>query len=188
MDKVDRRIKRTQRLLQESLIELTLEKGFDAVTIRDITERADVGYTTFFRHYQDKEALLADVLDAMRDEFRDLLLPHSITSNPEETGVLLFEYVIENADLCRVLLSSTNTMVLLRPMQEMGFEEAGVMFPGPQIREIPMDVASSHLMTSLVMLIRWWLDHEMPYTPTQMGKIAATLIIRPLIAALQNPQ
>ena len=47
-DKVDRRIKRTQKLLQEALIELTLEKGFDDVTIRDITERADVGYTTFF--------------------------------------------------------------------------------------------------------------------------------------------
>ncbi len=73
MEKVDRRIKRTQKLLQEALISLTLEKGYDEVTIREITDRADVGYTTFFRHYPDKEALLADVLNLMKEEFKVVL-------------------------------------------------------------------------------------------------------------------
>ena len=58
MAMLDRRVKRTQRLLAEALISLTLEKGYDAVSIRDITERADVAYATFFRHHEDKEALL----------------------------------------------------------------------------------------------------------------------------------
>src|SRR5205809_797707 len=48
----DRRVRRTQQLLAEALIALTLEKGYEAVTIRDITKRADVGYATFFRHYR----------------------------------------------------------------------------------------------------------------------------------------
>jgi AcrR family transcriptional regulator len=50
MDTHDRRVKRTQSALAKALIALTLEKGYDAVTIRDITERADIGYATFFRH------------------------------------------------------------------------------------------------------------------------------------------
>lgn len=187
MDRMDRRVKRTQKLLQNSLVALTLEKGYDAVTIRDLTDRADVGYTTFFRHYADKETLLAAVLDSMRVEFRELLTPHSIITAPEKTGVLLFEYVQENADLCRVLLDSTNTMALLRPVQEIGLQEAAEMFPYPADRPIPMDLAASHLITALVMLIRWWLDHDMSYPPEQMGQIAATLIIRPVIEALVAP-
>jgi len=186
MEKIDRRIKRTQRLLQQALVALTLEKGFDEVTIREITERADVGYATFFRHYPDKEALLADVLDSMRLEFRDLLMPHSIITEPETMGELLFQYVQENVDLCRVLLDSTNTMTLLRPVQEIGQQEIGWMFFGGGEREIPLDVSASHLMTSLVMLIRWWLENDMPYSPQKMGRIAAQLIIRPVIESLRD--
>ena len=185
MEKVDRRIKRTQKLLQEALISLTLEKGYDAVTIREITERADVGYTTFFRHYPDKESLLADVLNLMREEFQVELTPDLILSQPEKMGALLFEYVRENRDLCRVLLDSTNTMALLRPLQEMGLQEAEMMFGPPAGLQMMVDLAVNHLMTSLVLLIRWWLDHDMPYTPEKMGEIVAELIIRPVLVAVK---
>ena len=184
MEHTDRRVKRTHRLLQDALIGLTLEKGFEAVTIRDITDRADVGYATFFRHYPDKEALLADVLEAMKDEFQSLLAPYSIVSNPEETGTLLFEYVEKNCDLVRVLLNSTDTMSLLKPVHEIGLSDNTLMLNISKQSSVPVDVAISHLMSSLVMLIRWWLDHDMPYPPERMGQIAAELIIRPVIGAV----
>ena len=183
MDQTDRRVKRTHRLLQEALIGLTLEKGFDTVTIRDITDRADVGYATFFRHYPDKEALLADVLESMKDEFQSLLAPYSMFSNPEKTCTLLFEYVEQNCDLCRVLLNSTDTMSLLKPVQEIGLSDPSLMLNISGHSPVPVDIAISHLMSSLVMLIRWWLDHDMPYPPARMGQIAAELIIRPVIGA-----
>src|SRR5437667_12756071 len=71
----DRRVRRTQHLLARALIALTLEKGYEAVTIRDITECADIGYATFFRHYRDKDELLEDVLDVVLAELIDLLCP-----------------------------------------------------------------------------------------------------------------
>jgi AcrR family transcriptional regulator len=184
MEKVDRRIKRTQKLLQEALISLTLEKGYDGVTIREITDRADVGYTTFFRHYPDKETLLADVLNQMKEEFQVVLTPDLIVSEPAKMGKLLFEYVAKNRDLCRVLLDSTNTMALLRPVQEMGLQEAERMFSLSTDRQM-VDLAVDHLMISLVMMIRWWLDQDMPYTPEKMGNIMAELVIRPVIKAVQ---
>ena len=184
MEHTDRRVKRTHRLLQDALIGLTLEKGFEAVTIRDITDRADVGYATFFRHYPDKEALLADVLEAMKDEFQSLLAPYSMVNDPEKTGTLLFEYVEENCDLCRVLLDSTDTMSLLKPVQEIGLSDSTLMGNLSVQQSVPVEVAISHLMSSLVMLLRWWLDHDMPYPPERMGQIAAELIIRPVIGAV----
>lgn len=49
---LDRRVRRTRRALQDSLTSLILEKGYDAVTVEDITDRADLGRTTFYLHYK----------------------------------------------------------------------------------------------------------------------------------------
>ncbi len=182
---MDRRVKRTQKSLQDALVVLTLEKGYDGVTIRDITERADVGYATFFRHYPDKETLLADVLQAMKDEFIAFLAPDSMFTDPVKTGSLIFEYVRANSDLCRVLVNSTDTMSLIKPVQQLGLAENATLLSSASGGEgVPPDVAIDHLMTSLVMLIRWWLDHQMPYPPERMGKIAADLIIKPVIQSI----
>ena len=50
----DLRVRRTRKLLQQALIEGTVEKGFAALTVRDITGRAMVNRSTFYRHYLDK--------------------------------------------------------------------------------------------------------------------------------------
>jgi len=52
--KVDRRIQRTRQLLDDALIELILEKGYDKITVQNIVDQANVGRSTFFAHYLDK--------------------------------------------------------------------------------------------------------------------------------------
>jgi len=89
----DRRIRRTQQLLAQALIALTLEKGYEAVTIREITERADVGYATFFRHYHDKDALLQEVLDALVEEITGVLAPALPGGDPAVVGALMRRFV-----------------------------------------------------------------------------------------------
>src|SRR5437870_12231130 len=93
METQDRRIRRTQHLLAKALIALTLKKGYEAVTIRDITEHADIGYATFFRHYHDKDELLKDVLDVVLTELIHLLCPAIPDADPTIVGILLFRYV-----------------------------------------------------------------------------------------------
>lgn len=68
----DRRVRRTQRQLREALVSLILERGWDAVTVRDVTERADVGRSTFYVHYADKEALLVSGFDELHAEMAAL--------------------------------------------------------------------------------------------------------------------
>src|SRR5579884_984217 len=105
MEVQDRRIRRTQHLLAEALIALTLEKDYESVTIRDITARADIGYATFFRHYRDKDELLKDVLDVVLNELLELVcVPPA--ADPTATGLLLFRYVQEHEEVVRVLLKS----------------------------------------------------------------------------------
>jgi AcrR family transcriptional regulator len=60
---VDLRIQRTEIMIQEALISLISEKGFDAITIGDIAERAMVNRATFYRHYEDKYALVSAIFE-----------------------------------------------------------------------------------------------------------------------------
>ena len=56
--KPDRRVERTRRLLLSAFNEIIVESGFDAITVRDIIDRADVGRSTFYEHFDGKEDLL----------------------------------------------------------------------------------------------------------------------------------
>lgn len=175
----DRRVKRTQRLLAQALTELTLEQGYEAVTIRDITKRADVGYATFFRHYHDKDALLHDVLDVVLNDLMNLLLPQLPFANPAREGELIFRYVQTHSSLIRVLLSSQQPFALVQRMIEAGTQS--VLHKNVPLADapVPIEIAAHHLVASAIALIQWWLEHDMPYPPERMGQIYNDLIFRP---------
>jgi AcrR family transcriptional regulator len=59
-EKMDRRVQRTRELLKNALMQLIDEKGYDAITVQDVVERANVGRTTFYSHYESKDDLLLD--------------------------------------------------------------------------------------------------------------------------------
>ena len=61
----DLRIRRTHKFLQEAIIELINEKGFEAITVGDIAKRAMINRATFYRHYDDKYDLVAKILGAI---------------------------------------------------------------------------------------------------------------------------
>ncbi len=62
-DKHDRRSQRTRQLLSEAFVQLLREKGYSAITVSDIIERADIGRSTFYSHYRDKDDLFVNELD-----------------------------------------------------------------------------------------------------------------------------
>lgn len=181
MDKQDRRVKRTQNLLAKALIALTLEKGYDAITIRDITQRADVGYATFFRHYHDKDELLQDVLEVVLDELMHVFFASSYQGDPAVDGLLLFRYVQQHSEVIRVLLSSRGSSSLIQRIIEAVTQDVLSRQALLEGGIVPTEIAAHHLITSSITLVQWWLEHDMPYTPERMGEIYHELIIRPTI-------
>lgn len=178
MDVQDRRVKRTEQLLARALIALTLEKGYESITIRDITERADIGYATFFRHYRDKDALLQDVVDVVMEDLLRLLAPGATEGNPTMLGTLVFRYVQEHTEVVRVLLRSGNASPLLKRIIEAGTQETLRDHEPRENAVVPQEVAAYHLVASTIALIQWWLEHDMPYPPERMGKMYDELIYR----------
>ena len=178
----DRRVQRTQNLLAKALIALTLERGYEAITIQDITERAEVGYATFFRHYRNKEALLEEVVEVVLADLLERLSPPVPTNPPSEVGLLLFEFVETHSQLIQVLLHSRGLAQAMERVVETSTEKMLKDWQGLPDSPIPAEIAANHVVTASIALIQWWLDHNKPYPVSQMGQIYYQLIMQPTVS------
>lgn len=68
----DRRVRKTRRVLHEALVTLILERGWDAVSVSDVCEKADVGRSTFYVHFADKENLLLSGFDELHSAMEQI--------------------------------------------------------------------------------------------------------------------
>lgn len=190
MEKVrrpDRRIERTKRLLRDALISLISERGYPAITVQDITDRADVSRTTFYLHYRDKDELLHSSLSEMYGQFlkhmprlsRDLMMRH-----PEQIVEALritddFDHAGEYAEFYRTMFSERGSAAfvnhLLNTLTHMMETHFITPLAGDKA-QIPVPIIAAFLAGAQVNVIRWWLNgHQADYTPQQMADMVLML-------------
>jgi AcrR family transcriptional regulator len=188
---VDPRVRRTHRILRDALVSLILEKDYRSLTIKEITDRADVAYITFFRHYNGIDELLMEILDeGLAELLRHIETLAGKTEDPanEVEGRLIFEYIRQESDLFRILLKSQAVTRIRKSV----IQKISTMFQNScgflqrSNSYVPASIASNHMATSLLALIEWWLEHKMSPPPTQMGKIYKALIIDGTIRAVAS--
>lgn len=183
----DLRVRRTRRLLTQALIDLSAERPLDAITVRDLTERAEIGYATFFRHYESIEALLRGAVDDLRAELFELL-PLLAGDAPEQAGSLVFQHVQAQPGLYRLLLGTDRSLGLLDQIVDMGVVGLLESFEARPDAQVPVEVAAHHFICSFLNLIEWWLRHDQPHSPERMGEIYRELILYPTQAAALQPR
>ncbi|MGH2620175.1 MAG: TetR/AcrR family transcriptional regulator [Anaerolineales bacterium] len=101
--RVDPRVKRTRKLLQQALIELMAEKSFRSITVRDIAARATLNRVTFYAHFPDKHALLENTIRGLIQERLRNQLPNGSTLSPDNLARLILticEFVAEMDQHC----------------------------------------------------------------------------------------
>ena len=189
--KLDPRVKRTRRLLRDALVSLILEKDFASITIKEITDRAEVAYITFYRHYESLDQLLMEVLDEGLVELMthiETLAKQSHTSALETEGQLIFEYIGQKADLFRILLKSQSvTRVRRKVVRNIAAVFQKSCVPLERLgNQVTINMASNHIATSLLSLIEWWLENKMSPSPEQMGKVYKSLIIDSTVGAVSS--
>lgn len=174
----DARVTRTRRRLSNALLALALERPFETITIRDLTDRAEVGYATFFRHYDGIEDLLRDMLEGLLAELLGRLRPLG-RLDPVAAGAIVFQHAAEQSDLYRLLLRTDRSIDLLDRAVRVGIENLAETHEAKSDSSVPADVAANHFVRSFINLIEWWLEHEMPYAPDRMADIYRDLILIP---------
>ena len=193
----DRRIRRTQKLLGEALIALVLENGYKNITIQDVTDRADIGYRTFFRHYTGLDELFIDSAQTRLDELYELLnlsqangevidIYASFLGNddPSLRRVTLFKYIQDNQKIFRVLLLDNNLRFVLEPVMKMARKKTELLLSGLPKTGISISIIANHIIASVFALMRWWLENDMPHSPEKMSEIFTDLIVEPVWLAM----
>jgi len=204
--RIDRRVTRTRRQLKDALMALILEKGYDAVKIEEITERADLGRTTFYLHYRDKEELLLESMGSIVEELRtrvDEQLPSGgeiPLSNPQSESpiIMIFKHAEENANLYRIILQGEGAGRVARRMREI-VRQAAYEFFSKRLPNTPegqslqkksesgyssLDVITGYFSSALLGFIAWWLEQGMPYPPEQVAGMFSDLFFRGATHAL----
>lgn len=187
--KTDRRISRTRRQLRNSLMTLILERGYNAVTIEDITEQADLGRTTFYLHYRDKEELLLESLEAIAEDLKaqveqlaDLKMEDAhMRTNPV---AVVFRHVAENQDLYHVILKGEGGSKVASRIRDI-IEEAAVDFFTRRMSgfmaepaEVPKGVVAGYFASAMMGFVTWWLEKELPYSGDEAADLFMKLFFR----------
>jgi AcrR family transcriptional regulator len=176
------RVRRTQKLLREALVELIEERGFEALTIGEITERALVSRAAFYRNYRDKydlvEQIFAEAMSALLNAVGEIGAEH-----PPEIWVTFFEHIAEYERLYRALLGRKGSPWFVRKMRASlaGLvKERGHLPHGPDASARPVHTFSDEFVPDLVSTlfveaITWWLEQGRPYTPREIATRSALL-------------
>ena len=178
MNSTDRRAQRSKKMLGKALIELSSQKSYDSITIRDIVDKADVAYSTFFQHYHEKDSLLREVAADTIASF--MVVVKDIPQNsPYEVGCQIFQHVLKHEALYCIFL---NDQGVNRVFEEIKNELRLLMLNNlsDEVLEsdLPKEIVVNHILSSIFSLINWWLNNDKPYSVEKMAKIYEVLIIR----------
>ena len=183
---LDRRQRRTRKLLRDALMQLIVEKGFDSISVQEITDRADVSRATFYLHFRDKEDLL---FNSMRELYDDLADKVRLFTDPQDVLEQImagnheacleasdFEHVAEYANFYRVLLSEKGVasfIVKVRRYLAQIFQEQ-IVEPSLQVGSgprLPPEIIAHALAGTHIGIISWWLESGAHFTPAQMAQM-----------------
>jgi AcrR family transcriptional regulator len=179
-EKADRRVQRTRDLLRRALMQLIVEKGYDAITIQDITGRANLGRTTFYLHYQSKDDLLLDhhteLLELVKLEgwTREELLSEAVAD-----GLVAFlERVSAGRGIYMAINSAKDGELIRRRQQEQMVENLADsitrVFPDRTPR-MPLDVLCNYVVGAQLALIKWWMTQRNDYSAMHIAHMIQRL-------------
>jgi AcrR family transcriptional regulator len=182
----ERRRLQTRKLLIQTTLQLVLEKGYETISVQDITDRADLGRGTFYIHFKDKEEV---VWTAFQDRFLELEQEaHGQLDRDmpqvEFYGLLnIFRHVDKNRDLYRVMFGRQGSARLTARAQDYLTKvflydiRQATQHPQPNFN-LPEEFEAQLLTGMITRLLFWWLETPTDYTPEQMAAMTYEALYR----------
>lgn len=180
----DRRVQRTRRALREALIELILERGWDDVSVQHVCDRANIGRSTFYTHFADKEELLIGSLDDLRKGLRELA---QIEASGRPLGFVrgVIEHAEEQRRLFRAVIGKRSGHAVQQRFRHMLVELvhedlSAIVASGPHL-----DATARYLAGALMETLIWWLDTRNGFQAADVEKLF-TQLTTPVLAVLRK--
>jgi AcrR family transcriptional regulator len=181
----DARAVRTREALRDALLRLLDLKSLDEITIRDICDVGDVGYTTFFRHHPTKESLLDDVAAEQIGHLVGLSLAAADAADTRAGSLTLCTYVSKHRKLWSTLLTGGAESAMRSEFLRLSRQIAATRSQ-PGIWP-PADIISVLIAGSTIELLSWWLRQKKALTIEEVAKIHEEIIVTPALKAKHLP-
>ena len=183
IEPVDRRVRKTRRQLRECLITLLKEKKVQDITVRELTDMADLNRGTFYLHYKDVFDLLEKTEAELQEDFNQLVCKHDAVDLKQRPSVIfneIYSLVYDNADLIEILLGENGDLNFVNRLKQLIREKClkdwmEVFRSG---NAAAFDAFFSFIVSGCIGLVQYWLQTGLKETPEQMAKLTEHVITK----------
>lgn len=187
----DRRIQKTRKALHEALFSLMRERKYDSIPIKTLLDRANVGRSTFYLHYNDKDELLLEGLEGLGEWLHHEQAAATPAGKHERAigfSLALFQHAYDNKDLYKRLVGSRGWDIVRHRIEELLAElirkEAKPLFKKKGTTDISFDLFVYFLASSFMSVMTWWLNQEPPVPPEKINALFREIVMPTLAAHL----
>lgn len=190
----DRRVQRTRRLLHKALMSLILEKKYESITVQEILDRADVGRSTFYMHFQDKDQLLFSGFQYLQGflesvQAASVAVPGKSYERIVGFSLAMFEHAHEYRRVNRALLGSGAEVVVRRRIHSVlatiVSREVKLELQSRKRVNSPIspDLLGHFLVSTYISVLAWWLNSKNPVSPKDIN-VAYRHLVLPCLASI----
>jgi AcrR family transcriptional regulator len=180
----DRRTGRTRTLLEKAHLDVILKKGYEAMTVQDICDAADVGRSTFYAHYRGKDELRRSSFEHLRKLLTDRQASGGGSARTSAAGRLdfslaLFEHARDYLHVYRALLGTRGGAIGLGTIRRIlcdlvDTELERTTASGPT--DIPRDLMVQYIVGGCMAMLTWWLDRGAKLPPERMDAMFRSML------------
>lgn len=193
---IDRRAARTRKALHQALLTLMLRKGYEALSVQDIIDEADIGRSTFYAHYTGKEDLLRSGFQMLREELKEaqsMVRVGAEASHDDPLGfsTAMFEHAARYADHYRTMIGGRGGAVTENEIRlilsEMVRQELPPTLHGDMM---PRDFVVQFIVGAFLTTLNWWFERKPKLSPAQVDAMFRSLVLdglSPLVGGKRRP-
>jgi AcrR family transcriptional regulator len=179
----DRRSVRTRRNLGDALVALIMRKGYEAITVQDIIDEADVGRSTFYMHYKGKEDLLRASFETLRAVLADAAVaPRGQSNEPLPFSLALFEHACAHKHLYRALAGGRGGAVVRKQIRLALADVVRKELAKEPDDGIPAEIRVQFVVDAFLAVLSWSLGRKPALPPPRMDAIFRRLALHGLSA------
>jgi AcrR family transcriptional regulator len=189
----DARVRRTQRRLREAIVSLIHEKSYPAVAVHEILERADVGRSAFYAHFQNKDALLASGIEQMLHATPARTLPPETAafSNALWFSFPIFEYIERCRHAADAKMGRKGRAIVHQHLRRVLDQQIR-----DQVRQalersrstLPTDLATQYILTTFILVLNWWVESRSALSAREVDDLFLALVVPAVTSPFQHAE
>jgi len=181
-------------MLHKALMSRILEKKYESITVQEILDRAEVGRSTFYTHFRDKDELLVSGFQNLKDLLKSVQATFTASPGKSYERIIgfsqaMFEHAFEYRRLNRALLGSNAEIVVRRQIHSvlaaLVSQEVNVEFQSRRVANGPVsrELLTHFLVSTYISVLTWWLNAKNPVPPKDID-VAYRNLVLPCLASI----